>query len=182
MPTKSHPLCLLHKNPTKPLLFWQQFCHRTPLFATILPPCDTLLNATTLISIIMPILRITANLRSQKPLHVIVSKLAYLNFLSLNIHRKSTVVFIYLRVSVNLVYKLQGKPGTTTVKHDFNPNGLKFHRGSPWVSILSWLNLRQIKATFSMNMRCNVFCYYNQVWSIWIFCFVTLSHMLGQYH
>jgi len=41
------------------------------------------------------------------------------------------VVFICLRVSVNLVYKFQGKPGTTTVKHDFNPNGLKFHRGSP---------------------------------------------------
>ena len=41
------------------------------------------------------------------------------------------VAFICLRVSVNLVYKFQGKPGTTTVKHDFNPNGLKFHRGSP---------------------------------------------------
>jgi len=41
------------------------------------------------------------------------------------------VVFICLRVSVNLIYKFQGKPGTTTVKHDFNPNGLKFHRGSP---------------------------------------------------
>jgi len=41
------------------------------------------------------------------------------------------VVFICLRVSVNLVYKFQGKPGTTTVKHYFNPNGLKFHRGSP---------------------------------------------------
>jgi len=52
------------------------------------------------------------------------------------------VVFICLKVSVNLVYKFQGKPGTTTVKHDFNPNGLKFHRGSPWVSILSWPNLK----------------------------------------
>ena len=41
------------------------------------------------------------------------------------------VVFICLRVSVNLVYKFQGKSGTTTVKHDLNPNGLKFHRGSP---------------------------------------------------
>ena len=41
------------------------------------------------------------------------------------------VVFICLRVSVNLVYKFQGKPGTTTVKHDFNPNGLKFHLGPP---------------------------------------------------
>jgi len=41
------------------------------------------------------------------------------------------VAFICLRVSVHLVYKFQGKPGTTTVKHDFNPNGLKFHRGSP---------------------------------------------------
>jgi len=41
------------------------------------------------------------------------------------------VVFICLRVSVNLVYKFQGQPGTTTVKHDCNPNGLKFHRGSP---------------------------------------------------
>ena len=59
------------------------------------------------------------------------------------------VVFICLRVSVNLVYKFQGKPGTTTVKHDFNPNGLKFHRGSPWVSILSWLNLKANKDYFS---------------------------------
>ena len=47
------------------------------------------------------------------------------------------VIFICLRVSVNLVYKFQGKPGNTTVKHDFNPNGLKFHRGSSRVSILS---------------------------------------------
>ena len=61
------------------------------------------------------------------------------------------VVFICLRVSVNLVYKFQGKPGTTTVKHDFNPNGLKFHRGSPWVSILSWLNLRANKDYFSFE-------------------------------
>ena len=59
------------------------------------------------------------------------------------------VVCICLRVSVNLVYKFQGKPGTTTVKHDFNPNGLKFHRGSPWVSILSWLNLKANKDYFS---------------------------------
>jgi len=59
------------------------------------------------------------------------------------------VVFICLTVSVNLVYKFQGKPGTTTVKHDFNPNGLKFHRGSPWVSILSWLNLKANKDYFS---------------------------------
>ena len=58
------------------------------------------------------------------------------------------VVFICLRVSVNLVYKFQGKPGTTTVKHDFNPNGLTFHRGSPWVSI-SWLNLKANKDYFS---------------------------------
>jgi len=55
------------------------------------------------------------------------------------------LVFIFLRVSANLVYKFQGKPGTTTVEHDFNPNGLKFHRGSPWVSILSWLNLKANK-------------------------------------
>ena len=59
------------------------------------------------------------------------------------------VVFICLRVSVNLVYKFQGKPGTTTVKHDFNSNGLKFHRWSPWVSILSWLNLKANKDSFS---------------------------------
>ena len=59
------------------------------------------------------------------------------------------VVFICLRVSVNLVYKFQGKPGTTTVKHDFNPNRLKFHRGSPWVSILSWLNLKANRDYFS---------------------------------
>ena len=59
------------------------------------------------------------------------------------------IVFICLKVSVNLVYKFQGKPGTTTVKHDFNPNGLKFHRGSPWVSILSWLNLKATKDYFS---------------------------------
>ena len=59
------------------------------------------------------------------------------------------VVLICLRVSVNLVYKFKGKPGTTTVKHDFSPNGLKFHRGSPWVSILSWLNLKANKDYFS---------------------------------
>jgi len=59
------------------------------------------------------------------------------------------VVCICLRVSVNLVYKFQGKPGTTTVKHDFNSNGLKFHRGSPRVSILSWLNLKANKDYFS---------------------------------
>jgi len=59
------------------------------------------------------------------------------------------VVNICLGVSVNLVYKFKGKPGTTTVKHDFNPNGLKFHRGSPWVSILSWLNLKANKDYFS---------------------------------
>jgi len=41
------------------------------------------------------------------------------------------VVNICLGVSVNLVYKFKGKPGTTTVKHDFNHIGLKFHRGSP---------------------------------------------------
>jgi len=35
------------------------------------------------------------------------------------------------------------------VKHDFNPNGLKSHRGSPWVSILSWLNLKANKDYFS---------------------------------
>jgi len=58
------------------------------------------------------------------------------------------VVFICLRVSANLVYRFQGKPGTTTVKHDFNPNGLKFHRGSPWVSVLSWLNLKANKDYF----------------------------------
>jgi len=59
------------------------------------------------------------------------------------------VVFICLKVSVNLVYNFQGQPSTTTVKHDFNPNGLKFHRGSPWVSILSWLNLKANKDYFS---------------------------------
>ena len=59
------------------------------------------------------------------------------------------VVFICLRVSINLVSKFQGKPGTTTVKHDINPNGLKFHRGSPWVSILSWLNFKANKDYFS---------------------------------
>ena len=69
------------------------------------------------------------------------------------------VVFICLRVSVNLVYKFQGKPGTTTVKHDFNPNGLKFHRGSPWVSILSWLNLKANKDYFSYE--------YDEWWCIW---------------
>jgi len=62
------------------------------------------------------------------------------------------VVFICLGVLVNLVSKFQGKPGTITVKHEFNPNGLKFHRGSPWVSILSWLYLKQMKTTFSMNI------------------------------
>ena len=70
------------------------------------------------------------------------------------------VVFICLRVSVNLVYKFQvykfqGKPGTTTVKHDFNPNGVKFHRGSPWVSILNWLNLKANKDYFSYEHTSN---------------------------
>jgi len=65
------------------------------------------------------------------------------------IHILGKVVFICLGVSVNLVHKFQGKPGTTTVKHDFNPNGLRFHRGSPWVSILSWLNLKANRDYFS---------------------------------
>ena len=38
------------------------------------------------------------------------------------------VVFICLGISVNLVSTLQGKPGATTVKHNFQPNGLKSHR------------------------------------------------------
>jgi len=58
-------------------------------------------------------------------------------------------VNICLGVSVNLKYKFKGKPGTTTVKHDFNHLGLKFHRGSPWVSVLSWLNLKANKDYFS---------------------------------
>ena len=66
------------------------------------------------------------------------------------------VVFISLRVSVNSVYKFQGKPGTTTVKHDFNPNGLKFHRGSPWVTILSWLNLKANKDYFSYEYEWHI--------------------------
>jgi hypothetical protein len=41
------------------------------------------------------------------------------------------VFFIRLGGGVNLVFKFQGQPGTTTVKHDFNPSGLKFHRGPP---------------------------------------------------
>ena len=68
------------------------------------------------------------------------------------------VVFICLGVLVNLVSKFQGKPGTITVKHEFNPNGLKFHRGSPWVSILSWLYLKANKDYFSyehMNNHMN---------------------------
>ena len=48
------------------------------------------------------------------------------------------VVNICLGVSVNLVYKFKGKPGTTTVKHDFNHLGLTFYRGSLWVSVLRW--------------------------------------------
>jgi len=79
-----------------------------------------------------------------------MSHVTYANELSHTFIGK--VVFICLRVSVNLVYKFQGKAGTTTVKHDSNPNGLKFRPGSPWVSILSWLNLRQIKTTFPMHM------------------------------
>ena len=59
------------------------------------------------------------------------------------------IVNICLGVSVNLVYKFKGKPGTTTVKHDFNHLRLKFHRGSPWVSVLSWLNLKANKDYFS---------------------------------
>jgi len=59
------------------------------------------------------------------------------------------VVFICLGVSVNLVFKFQGQPITTTVQHDLNPNRLNFHRGSPWVSILSWLNLKTNKDYFS---------------------------------
>ena len=38
---------------------------------------------------------------------------------------------------------------TVSVKHDFNPVGMKFHRGSPWLSILSWLNLKANKDYFS---------------------------------
>ena len=72
------------------------------------------------------------------------------------------VVFICLRVSVNLVYKFQGKPGTTA-KHDFNPNGLKFHRGSPWVSILSWLNLMANKDYFSHE---GTYTRYNFHWCV----------------
>jgi len=79
MPTMTHPLCLLHKKPTQPLHFCQRFCHRAPLLATILSTCDTPLNTTTLAFIFMPISRITANLKSQKHLHVILSKLAYQN-------------------------------------------------------------------------------------------------------
>ena len=59
------------------------------------------------------------------------------------------VVKIFLGVSVNLVCKFKGIPGTTTVKHDFNHLGLKFHRGFPWVSVLSWLNLKANKDYFS---------------------------------
>jgi len=108
------------------------------------------------------------------------------------------VVFICLRVSVNLEYKFQGKPCTTTVKHDFNPNGLKFHRGSSWVSILSWLNLKTNKDYFSYEYiyiyiythiytyiwRCDVHTYtsfnrsdiwyltFNQYQTVVPFCFV----------
>jgi len=74
------------------------------------------------------------------------------------------VVVICLRVSVNLVCKFQGKPGTTTVKHVFNPNGLKFHRGSPWVSIISWLNLKANKDHFSHECMCNVWHDLIYVW------------------
>ena len=59
------------------------------------------------------------------------------------------VVNICLGFSVNLVYKFKGKPGTTSVKPDFNNLGLKFHRGSQWVSVLSWLNLKENKDYFS---------------------------------
>ena len=45
------------------------------------------------------------------------------------------VVKICLGVSVNLVYEFKGKPGTTTVKYDFNHLGLKFHRGSPCIYV-----------------------------------------------
>jgi len=59
--------------------------------------------------------------------------------------RERAVFFICLGGSVNLVSKFQGQPGTTTVnlvlKHDFNPNGMKFYLESPWVSVLSWLNI-----------------------------------------
>ena len=74
MPAMTHPLCLLHRKPTKLMHFYKQFCPRTPL--TWAP-----LNAMTLELIIMRILRITANLtlRLQKHLNVILSRLVYQN-------------------------------------------------------------------------------------------------------
>ena len=93
------------------------------------------------------------------------------------------VVNICLGVSVNLVYKSKGKPGTTTVKHDFNHLGLKFHRGSPWVSVLSWLNLNANKDYFSyehMNESChelNESCRDTYEWIISRTQWVMLSHI-----
>jgi len=70
------------------------------------------------------------------------------------------VVNICLGVSINLVYKFKRKSGTTTVKHDFHHLGLKFHRGSPWVSVLSWLNLKANKDYVSYEyMRSRVKSY-----------------------
>jgi len=51
------------------------------------------------------------------------------------------VVFICLVGSFNSVLKFLGQPGETR----FQPGGMKFHRGSPWLSILSWLNLQANK-------------------------------------
>jgi len=41
------------------------------------------------------------------------------------------VVLICLGGLVNLEFKFQGQTCTTTETYDFNPNELKFHRGSP---------------------------------------------------
>jgi len=81
------------------------------------------------------------------------------------------VFFICLRVSVNLVYKFPGKPFTTTVKHNFSPNGLKFHRGSWWVSILSWLNLKANKDYVSYK-----YVTQDSIWSSFSYP-LPLSHM-----
>jgi len=75
----THPPYLLHKKPTKPLHFCRWFCHHAPLVATILPLRATPLNATKLALTFMTISQITANLRSQKHLHVILSRLSSQN-------------------------------------------------------------------------------------------------------
>jgi len=68
------------------------------------------------------------------------------------------VVFICRVGSVSLVLKFVGQPGETR----FYWVSPKFHRGSPWLSILSWLNLKANKDYFFYECIyiCMLMCVY----------------------